>query len=221
MGKWIYLMTVAVMSASLWAGETFLDDFNRVDTQYDQDGADVGVKWRNRGPVKWALQNEILAADHNVSGEYVLFNRSMEVGADVSFELSGEVVGMFGGAWAGVVFDYQDAGNFYAVRLQVGTSTYQFVRIVNGRISAAVSKKDAIRQFAVGAAYTIKVMCDAPKQFGFEITETGDPAVLNPTTIGRDHDATFKDGFAGFYVRSASGSAKPDALFDNFSLTTK
>ncbi|QHI68393.1 beta-xylosidase family glycoside hydrolase [Tichowtungia aerotolerans] len=212
---------VLLMVAGFWAEGGVLDDFNRVDTDYSVDSGTIGNEWESTGSVTWTIQNGMLSADHNVSGEYAFYNRSEEICKEGTggFEICADVIGMFGGAWAGVVFNYQNPDNFYAIRFQAGTQTYQFVKVVNGRISAAVSRKDASCQFAVGAAYRIKVICREPYKISFEITEAGESTVLNPTTVGTDRAGAFKGGYAGVYVRSAPGSARPDALFDNLSAT--
>lgn len=219
--KCIAVWLVLLGGAGAWAAGCVSDDFNRAETDYSVDSGLLGEGWKNSASVAWALQGGMLTADHCVSGEYALYNSSEEICREGAggFEVSAEVIGMFGGAWAGVVFNYQDPDNFYAVRFQSGTRIYQFVKIVNGRISAAVSQKDAVRQFAVGAAYQVKVVSLEPYKISFEIKEAGDDAVLNPVAVGVDRTGAFQGGYAGLYVRSAPGSATPDAMFDNFSAT--
>ena len=219
--KYIAACLVLFSVAGVRAEERVSDDFNRAETDYSTDSGFLGEGWKNSGSVTWALKNGMLTADHCVPGEYALYNSSEETCGEAAggFEVSAEVIGMFGGAWAGVVFNYQDPDNFYAVRFQSGTRIYQFVKIVHGRISAVVSQKDAVRQFSVGAAYQVKVVSTEPYKISFEITEAGDSAVLNPVAAGVDRSGSFQGGYAGLYVRSASGSAVPDAMFDNFSAT--
>lgn len=221
MKKYIHVLVFAAVTATAVAESVITDNFDRDDTKYSRDGAVIGDKWRNDQDMEWAVQNKMVAANHNISGEYVLYNRSLETvsGRDKKFELRCDVTGMFGGAWGGIAFNYQNAGNFYMVRFQAGTSTYQLVRVVGGAVAAIVSKTDAVKQFEVGSSYTIRVTSETPYNYNFEITETGASQVLNPTTAGIDKLNRFTGGYAGLYVRSAPGSAKPDVMFDNFSMT--
>ncbi|QHI68388.1 hypothetical protein [Tichowtungia aerotolerans] len=196
------------------------DSFDRADTTFSSNTEVIGDEWTSESPVNWALQNGMLAADYNVAGEYVLQHTAQETisGDGRGFDVSADVAGMFTYAWGGVVFNYQDQDNFYAVRFRAGTRWYQLVRVVNGVISACVTKEDALTEFSVGTLYTIRVRSTEEYQFNFEITDPAGTAILNPTTEGKDAAQNFTGGAAGLYVRSASSSDVPDVLFDNFSV---
>ncbi len=83
------------------------DSFNREDTSFSSGTENIGEDWTTEAPVSWALQNEMLAADYNVAGEYVLVHTAHETisGGGKEFQVCGDVAGMFTHAWGGLVFD--------------------------------------------------------------------------------------------------------------------
>jgi len=200
------------------------DDFNRANTAQTANTVNVGgTGWVQDGDgtaagSDWFINSNTLLA-RNRTNPANLYNDSLKTvsGSGTNFTLSADVSSRLAGAYAGITFNYQNASNYYVVRLRGDFTTYQMLKVTNGTVQTLLSKTDSAQPFTVNSFYTITVTSDVPGDFNFTITAAGNSTVLNPTTNGMDTVGNIlTGGYAGLYV--GTGTFDHTAKFDNFSL---
>lgn len=204
-------------SFSAHAGSV-VDAFDRADTSYSSWSEAIGENWVNPNTQnKWRIKGENLFVSIK-KDPAILYNKQAVTvcGNGKKYVLTADVVANVSLGWAGVVFHYKDALNFYVFRFKSESSSYQILRIVNGKTGLVLMKEDAIKPFKTGVAYRLTVMSEEPYTFNVKITEPDGADTLNPVTLAMDSNQNFADGYAGVYSPTTSGTVDPDAVFDNF-----
>lgn len=206
--------------------ETFTDDFNRANTSQSPYTATVGgAGWVQDGDGSttasdWFINDNTLAGRNRGAELALLYNNSLETvsGNGASFTLSTDVSAKVASVWTGVIFNYQSAGNYYVLRFKGNSTSYQLLKVADGKnAQVIVSKSDSTQVFAVDSFYTITVTSDTAGRFEFTITAAGKSKALNPVITGTDTTgSSFEKGYAGMYLIMAAKG--PNAKFDNFSL---
>jgi len=222
MKKSIAIISLLVSVSSAWAA-LITDNFNRDNTAQTANTVNVGGSgWVQAGDgtatgSDWFISGNTLNA-RNRTNPANLYNDSLKTvsGSGTNFTLSADVSAKIAGAYAGITFNYQNASNYYVVRLRGDFNTYQMLKVVDGVAGIIVSKTDSSQKFTLNSLYTITVTSDVAGDFDFTITAAGNSTVLNPTTSGTDTISIFTEGYAGLYV--GTGLLDHTAKFDNFSL---
>lgn len=211
------LFCTAVLGAALAWGESFSDDFNRPNTEFGTEGSPIGSNWNTSAPghagAMWRIDSGKVQADDDgpAGGPAILYNTNVSLNSP--FTCSVDV--LFKGGWAGVVFHYQDADNYYALRIRAHPDTpCQIIRCRNGRLSSLLTQHFPGGLLGGNRVYTVTVSSEPVGSFSFQITRQGEPGVL---ISGRVSDSTFTNGYAGLYCQGLAGR-QPDALFDNVTL---
>jgi hypothetical protein len=190
------------------------DDFNRVDTAYSSDGSLIGPNWVNAySGDEWKVcESNLCLNAGGVPG--ILYNASLatQSGFGGSFLLSADVCAEVG--WAGIVFNVQDASNYYVLRFKAGTRDYQLLGVQGGTNATVVKWSDASSVFAAGNFYSISVSSSEACEVDFSICD-GDSVMASAGVS--DSQSLFPAGYAGFY-NVVTGSYDPDSRFDLFSL---
>ena len=195
----------------------FEDRFDRTDTTFNADGVSIGANWKNAGDSNpWKISDGTVAVDVREMPA-ILYSTVQETtsGHGSNFTVSAEVAILAPNCWAGLVFNFQDADNFYCLRFKAGTRTYQLLAKIDGEWSILASHSDAAEPFAPGTSYSLKVFSEDAHEFYFTLRKPGSDAVLNPVANATDSYSHFKNGYAGLYSPSA-GAGEVDAVFDNF-----
>ncbi|MDF7824523.1 hypothetical protein P4B35_10905 [Pontiellaceae bacterium B12227] len=217
------LFGMALLGASMVFGSGFTDDFTRADTDYSPDAALIGSGWNTTGAALtnelWRIEAGELKCDvvglTGATDATVLYNTSVPL--NTNFSYAADV--MLKGGFVGIVFNYQDADNYYLARIRSGSSgSFQVVRYINGGISGTYISDDTSEAIAGNQYYTISITSDNDGNFTAELTRQGQSAVLNPTTAFSVSGTLFAGGYAGLYFKNYEAS--PDAKFDNIIVQT-
>ncbi len=196
------------------------DDFDRADTAYAAEGSSVGAEWVDSEEASvWKIVRGALFVNTQ-SAAAILYNKALttESGDGKQFSLSADISGNLANTWVGLVFNYQDPANYYAVRIKMNTADYQVLAILDGA-AALLLKGKSKANFIPGTTYSVTVASDTVGVFDISIQRAGRSDILNFNQIAQDFSASLKGGYAGVYSPSAS-AADPDAVYDNFCLVT-
>jgi hypothetical protein len=196
------------------------DGFDGADTAYAAEGSNIGAEWVNSdGSNVWKIVRGALFVNTQ-SAPAILYNKALktESGDGEQFSLSADIAGNLANTWAGLVFNYQDPANYYAVRIKMNTADYQVLAIIDGA-TAMLLKGKSKANFIPGSTYSVAVASDTVGVFDISIQRAGRSDILNFNQIAQDFSASLKSGYAGLYSASAS-LADPDAVYDNFFLAT-
>ena len=197
------------------------DDFDRADTPYSAHGSAIGSTWKNSTPfaAKWAVSEGGVIAI-TARNNSVLFNTGLKTvsGTGRNFSVQADITAAFDRVWSGIVFNYQDAENFYLFRFKSGASNYQLYRMVDGKISSIKNDKTT-GVFSAKTRYTLRVDSSKPWNFSFKIIEKKRGTVLAKGDAA-DSLSSFTGGFAGLY-QGSTGTAAPKSRFDHFKLNVK
>lgn len=191
-----------------------IDDFNRADVAVTTNTVLLGGDWAQDDTWnEWTIVGGIMHS-HAVTGPAVLYNNGLGSlnGVGNGFSLSVDVSSKNTSLWSGIVFNYQDADNYYGLRFQEGTSTYQLFKVVDGVLTTIVNGSNASTTFAEDTFYTLIVESDEPYNFNFSIKAAG--TVVNPITSAVDDESHFMNGYAGLYTLVSGYASK----YDNFAL---
>jgi hypothetical protein len=194
------------------------DDFNRTDTAYSTNGAAIGTDWVNAGATQWKVESNQLQLLSPSAQKSILYNTGVETlsGGGGSFSLEGFVKSTQDGSWVGMVFNYQDVGNFYALRFQPNSPTWQLVRVVGGGLSA-FSSGTSTTNFIKNRGYDLKITSDDLYTFSAQIMDHSTSEIMMSVSDVTDPNSNFTGGCAGFFSLSGSGN-DPLLYADNFSL---
>jgi hypothetical protein len=193
------------------------DDFNRADTLLSCDGRIIGDVWSNSRPdAKWGIADGQIVAESGL-GAAVLYNTSLKTisGNGTNFTLRADIKGLVANAWAGMVFNFKDALNYYYLRIKGNAPSYQMIRVVSGvetRVGAAENLAAGV--FSTNTAYTLKVSSSNVYEFFFTITDAATGAVV-ASGLRTDEAFSFTGGYGGFQYYNTLNKAR----FDNFDLS--
>jgi hypothetical protein len=223
-------MGVIVSLFSLWAGVSSVqatlitDNFNRSGIGYSSNAAAalVNANWTNGvgQTAQWAVTgpNKLLTKTTNGAGYAALVNKALETlsGSGKSFTLSADLMPLQANNWAGVVWGYQDASNYYFLQMKANTNIMQVYKVVNGTQSKIGSDGLASANFAIGGTNTVTITSTTAYNFDVKITNKGTGATLLSTTSRTDTNSSFTGGYAGLILTTPGSDSR--FAFDNFSL---
>jgi hypothetical protein len=116
-----------------------------------------------------------------------------------------------------LVFNFQDATNFYYARISsgatLGTGVLQYGQIVNGVASAFAGSMTGLN-IETGTVYTITVSSEAAGTF--DVALKGGTVDLSTTVADTAAGGDFTDGYVGIYQIISN----PNTRFDNFAIQT-
>lgn len=204
------------------------DNFNRTSTGATTTGSDIGAGYvistpalaGNSGVSSWEITGNELAANPgtNLSNTMVNTRATVVSGSGHCFTVSGSLYSS-STAYMGLVANYSDANDFYAIRVKPASSTIEliYVQDPSGAVSSGVCDSATLTNaasstvtVAASTYYTLSVYSDSPGVFTYTLTN-GSATARGTLT---DSSARFVGGMAGFYASAAS------ATFDNLSITT-
>ena len=185
------------------------DTFTRLDTS-------PGSNWISSLPnaSSWGLSEQALVVGKTTASHCALYNGQAIPGVHPKIEIGATVSSPKKGVWGGLVFHYQDAKNFYLLRIKFGYTSYQLIRYVNGAVFV-LDTAEAERVFEVGS--TVEMRLQNKRNEGFYVVTITD-VVSGDVLVKRVKTETapvFVDGPAGLYC----GNIAADAVlfrFDDF-----
>ena len=209
----ILLCTISARADSF---EHITDDFNRKAGYSSKAtlGTDVWANGCSAG--QWGIVDGKASANPS-KGETLVYNKSLRTssGNGCEFTLSAEVQQLVSNRYAGVVFNYQDASNYYTFRYKSGSGVYQVRRMVSGVDASVGNLKASGVVFGTDTAYILTIKSSEAYNFNVSIAEAGNPTVLLVDNVSiTDTNSSFTGGYAGFNQVSPYNSSR----FDNFSL---
>ncbi len=218
----ILLTILSFISVTVHAA-TVSDDFNRADTANQDSLSDpnaIGTQYTiDQG--SWRIKDDqLLCTDNGVMYENSL--QTTNTGGS-SFILTADVSApgnTSADRTGGLVFNYQDSGNYNTVRIGVDTdagsdaSRIQFVtRLGDTNYFSEVYYFDGLVE---GSLYTLQIesSLSATNEFTYTLFEQGTTTEIysNLVTVT---GSTLTDGYSGF-ARTGGGTV----YYDNYSLTT-
>jgi hypothetical protein len=198
------------------------DDFNRNGIGYSSNAAAalVNANWTNGvgQTAQWAVSgNKVLTRTLSGSGNAVLVNKALETlsGSGKSFTLSADLMPLQANYWAGVVWGYQDASNYYFLQMKANTNIMQVYKVVNGTQTKIGSDGLASVNFALSGTNTVTITSTNAYNFDVKITNKGTGATLLSTSR-TDTGSSFTGGYAGLALTTPGSDSR--FAFDNFSL---
>jgi len=199
------------------ASTTIADNFNRPDTVRSNETSLIGADWNQESTTNEWLVNSSTLASYARIPPGALYNDGLEAvsGNGTNFTVKMDVRAQVATAWVGLVFNYQDAENYYCLRFKGGADDWQLLRRVDDSWGV-IKNGHATEPFTYHTDfYTLTVKSDTPYDFDFTFQKSGSPEVLNTITNGVDGNSSFTGGHAGAFVSASGYTAK----FDNFRLT--
>ena len=190
------------------------DGFSRADTAAAAADISIGTNWLNGASAGNGYRIFGKKADV-VSGAspWLLLNTELDTlndGTGTNFMLLGTVKlnTTSDSGCAGLVFNYQDANNYYAFRYG-GGGLVQVLRVIGGSVSTLVSTGGAFSHTA-NRPYELMVSSADPYAFEISIRDTVDDIVVYSNNAVSDSLGSFKDGSGGFYANNGG------VLFDDY-----
>lgn len=198
------------------------DDFNRSGIGYSSNvaAALVSANWTNgvNQSAEWAISgNQVVTRTRSGSGNAVVVNTALETrsGNGGGFTLSADLEPLIADNWAGVVWGYQDALNYYFLQMKAGANSVWVYKVVNGTASPVGNSASASANFLVGGTNTVTITSSSAYHFNVTITDKGTGTTLLSTSR-TDANSSFADGYAGLIVATPGNNRSFE--FDNFSL---
>ncbi len=190
------------------------DNFSRDETVAGDIGTSIGTNWFNGGAAGATWRVFQHRADLVTgTGPFMMLNSELDTlneGAGTNFTIIGTVLNNTASdtGHAGLVFNYQDAANYYAFRYG-GGGLVQVLRVIDGGVSTLVSTGGAFSHTA-NRPYELMVFSEDPYNFEISIRDTVDDVVVYSNTGVSDGLGNFKNGSGGFYANHGG------ILFDDF-----
>lgn len=209
------LITGMLCAASAGWSTIVTDNFNRGNTSPSSDTSLIGANWKQASGStdEWLISGNYLHS-HATASPGILYNDALETvsGNGTNFDLSMDVASKTSGAWAGLVFNYQDDSNYYVVRFKSDSAGYQVLKVVGGSVGVLAygSTSTNVKE---DVFYTVSVASDTPYVFNITIKEAGQSEVFGEGQT-TDKSNNFTGGYAGGYANSTGYSAG----YDNLSL---
>jgi hypothetical protein len=211
---------VAVVSLST-GGAT--DDFNRADTGAQTPSSNpnlIGSQWTVANGT-WAVSNNKLvqAVGAPASDQCIYLNtlKTLDSGVGTNFTIQATVllntpVDHF--TWAGIVFNYQDQGNFYGLRY-TGAGDVQVIKNVNwGGLSAPLNEWMVFTPVQ-NRPYTLTVSSIGPDTFSVSIYDTVTATIVYANASVACGGTSLQDGYGGLYASVNTAVM----AYDNFVVT--
>jgi hypothetical protein len=206
------------------------DDFNRPDTSANADASvSVGANYQltqragTRDAQAYIDSNQVglsqIGGATDTNAADVVLRRTditltQNTSPGESFTVSGEVQtfsSSAAGLLYGLAFNFIDADNFYAARINTANDNLQFIQVVNGNVSQfATADLDATP--TASTSYTLSITSSSPGSFDYTVVGTG----INSAGTVNDASVDFQGGTAGFYQNNTNVTPR----FDNLTITT-
>lgn len=205
----------------------FSDDFNRADVAATTNGADIGSGYvissvsYLTNPGRFQIIGNELAPGSGGGTNIVLNYQGFQAKntAGNSFQASIDItLGTFAvGINPGLVFNFQNATNFYYARISSGATpgagVLQYGQIVNG-VAAAFTGAMTGLNVETGKVYTLTVASNTAGTFS--ITLKGGSVDIGTMVIDTAVGGDFTDGYVGIYQIISNSNTR----FDNFAVNT-
>jgi len=196
----------------------FFDNFDRANTslQTSTNNPDlIGPNW-TIGNGTWAIQNNHLvqAGGPGVGSQFILLNPLPTLnsgGTNFVLQATMQMNTAADSAYGGLLFNYQNSSNFYALRYS-GSGNVQLYYLVNGGEGATTW--NAVVPMAMNRPYTLKVSSRKAGMFSASIYDTVECANVWAVTNQCMSNGNFTSGLSGLYTDGNFGMA-----FKNFTLT--
>jgi len=213
-------IVISMLCAASAAWATLVtDDFNRTDTSKSTDTSLIGAHWGNDSAANtWRITNNTVKAG-SLDPMALMYNDELQTlnGGGDSFNLSLDVTGEAANVWSGVVFNYNNANEFYTVRVKTGLDDYQLL----GRRSAGswkvIASGHASETFVAGRFYRINVASDTAYTYDVSVTDTTTSTEIASVTGAVDSEHLHTGGYAGLGLYSQHATNEY-GTYDNFSL---
>lgn len=199
----------------------FADDFNRTDTGAQTTNSSpnqIGTNWTiARGT--WAVNAYQLKQAGGTSGDQTIYVNSLQtlnagLGTNFAMQATIKLNTASSSAYAGLVFNLQNASNYYAFRYN-GAGNVQLIKSLNGSVAAVLN----VSGFApvVNRPYTLTVASVDPCDFAVGIYDPIDSTVVYTNASVVDIGNNFQDGYGGLYANANTSVM----LYDNFNLAVE
>ncbi len=212
--------SIATLCATSLSAATFSDDFNRTDTAWTQDGSIIGTDWVIGNGTNWRIVNNELESEPYTAGKQVIWNTAVSFApGDTTLNFSGTLTSHNGG-WNGIVFNLQDDGNYYTVRLNGGGNSNDFQFLVFGdgglktQIDPESGSKTASAYFNQSVPYTVTVTLVSQNLYGVSISGSNIDDIYREYDVSSYASYLYSSGYTGFYSSSVG------TLYDDYSMTT-
>ncbi len=202
------LCALTLIAHSASAALVFTDDFNRANTPA-QNG-DLGSDYDITGSI---FLNSNHAITQTSAASYALYN-----GFDISqsISLSLDIYSQSNSRYAGLIFNYDDASNYYLLRASfndTSSTAWQFIKLVNGSQTVVTSGTIALGNMPLNTWRTLKVESTGiAGQYSFSLTNVGGTTTYASSLLSDSSLAI--SGQAGLYFSDSFVWA------DNLSITT-
>lgn len=213
------IVIISMLCAVFAAQATLVTDtFDRPDqsTAGSTDTSLIGPHWKQDAASSdlWFILGGQLR-NKGADNLNIIYNDELEMasGGGDSFVYSAYVSSKTSLARVGIVFNYQDDNNFYALRLQSDSGSFQAIKYVDGALSLMNGNANvsAASNFIEDAYYRVVLTSDTAYEYNYTVLSGGTTVLAGTIT---DSGANHTGGYAGYYAGLGSYSAG----FENFSL---
>ena len=231
--KFLSINILSLLLCCAVQATTVTDNFNRPDTAFatnnEQVAVSIGPNWMpartddpNGSNTQYRILNNEVAIgviSPTMLQKAMLINTAAgtyNAGTGIDFTISADMKQntVAQSAYIGLVFNYQDAGNYYLLRLS-GIGSVQMLAYSNS-VQQAVPINKIVFTPVQNRVYTFSVHSANPYVFDLSIIDTVTSNAVYSTNNFTLGSAVVKhqDGLGGMYTTGAAGT------FDNFKLET-
>jgi len=226
--KRMSIMTAIMLAGMVWQAQAslFTDNFNRTAVAGTTNGADIGsgyvISSTTATAGKFALNGTQLTGGGGAGSAHIVLSYQGLVASNTagsSFQASIDVTpsSYSVGLLNGLVFNFQNATNYYYARISAGASlgagNLSFGQFVDSTAPAAFSGTVSSLNIVTGTVYTLTISSDTAGTFDY--TLIGGTLNLSGTFSDTVGGVDFSNGYVGAYAALSNGNPK----FDNFSVT--
>jgi hypothetical protein len=221
----IVLLVIGMAPASLPAQiiNQFTDNFDRADVALTTNGSLIGPDYvitSNTGDGFFGIENNQLRTGTASGANRVLSYQGFEAEntGGKSFTASIQItLGVYNaGHNPGLVFNFQDANNFYYARIASQTTAtttngiLQFGQFVAGTVTSFTGVNVTTLNLETNIAYTLSIASSTAGSFTYGLT--GGTLNLSGSFSDNVGGVDFSDGYVGIYQNTANGSTRWDNL---------
>lgn len=222
MKKYMLLIGLSLcISAASWAA-TVTDDFDRPDVAYTTNMTLIGENWSLDEDSMILVEGVPMYDQYSISNGMLhvssvapsrAFNTEQETvsGDGTNFVLNVSMTPLINSRYMGVVFNYQNATNYYYFRIKSGDTSFHILRVVDG-LTEFIGSGSASESFQVGSTYALAVESQVAHNFHVSVARE---YVKIAEGQGTDTGNNFTGGYAGIMME-VNGIA---AAYDDFSLS--